>query len=216
MPNLQIGAPSLHGFLQQPLVKPRSPTPGDTPVTSWAPNSTLTQYHPNSRRNGCADGSNGTVFFRPHQDCDNSMTPRHHIVVPGLNFAEISCGRGTNHKVSIHQRYGDETEDKGVDNEALVLVDAGNHLPLTPPSGYGSASVVMPTPRDGCLRSSTMLHQVFKRLISPAQSSDSQSDTGDDDPNKSTFFPSINVAPAQWVSKICLPSSCPPQILPRS
>ena len=92
MPNLQIGAPSLHGFLQQPIVEPRSPTPSDAPVTSWAPNSTLMQYYPNSHKNGCVDSSNGTVFFRLHQDWDNSTTPRHHIVVLGLNFVEISHG----------------------------------------------------------------------------------------------------------------------------
>ena len=60
--------------------------------------------------------------------------------------------------------------------------------------------------------SPTMPHQVFKRPASPAQSSDSQSDAGDDDPNKSTFFPPIDVAPAQWISKIHLLSSRSPQI----
>jgi len=60
--------------------------------------------------------------------------------------------------------------------------------------------------------SPTMPHQVYKRPISPAQSSDSQSDAGDDDPNKSTFFPPIDVSPAQWISKIHLLSSRAPQI----
>ena len=57
-----------------------------------------------------------------------------------------------------------------------------------------------------------MPHQGFKRPISPAQSSDSQSDAGDNDPNKSTFSPPIDVAPAQWISKIHLLSSRSPQI----
>ena len=57
-----------------------------------------------------------------------------------------------------------------------------------------------------------MHHQVYKRPVSPAQSSDSQSDAGDDDPNKSTFFPPIDVVPAKWMSKIRPPSSRPPQI----
>lgn len=152
MPNLQIGGvgpPSLRGFGQQPLVEPRSPTPGDAPVTGWAPNSTLTQYHPNGHGNGSAGGSNGAAFFRTYQDHDNSSTPRHHVMTPELNFAEIGHGRGTNHGAGIHRRYGDETEDKDVDDEDLVVVDAGDHTPLTPPSGYGSASVVTPTPRRG-------------------------------------------------------------------
>jgi len=57
-----------------------------------------------------------------------------------------------------------------------------------------------------------MPHQVFKRPVSPAQSSDSRSDAGDDDPKESAFFPPIDVAPAQWISKIHLLSSRSPQI----
>jgi len=60
--------------------------------------------------------------------------------------------------------------------------------------------------------SPTMPHKVSKRPVPPAQSSDLQSDVGDDDPNKSTFFPPIDVAHAQRTSNIHLLSSRSPQI----
>jgi len=53
---------------------------------------------------------------------------------------------------------------------------------------------------------------LYKRPISPAQSSYLQSEAGDDYPNESTFFPAVDIAPAQWMSKIHIPSSHPPQI----
>jgi hypothetical protein len=149
IPNIQTsgaGLSSLRGFGQQPLVEPRSPTPGDVPVTGWASNSTLTQYPPNGHGNGSAGGSNGVGFFRTYQDHDNSITPRH-VMTPELNFAEIGHGRGTSHGAGIPRGYGDEMKDKDTDDE--VVVDAVNHTPLTPASGYGSMNVVTPTPRRG-------------------------------------------------------------------
>ena len=149
IPNVQAngtGPSSLRGFGQQPLVEPRSPTPGDIPVTGWASNSTLPLYPPNGHGNGGTGGSNGVTFFRTYQDHDNSITPRH-VMTPELNFAEIGHGRGTNHGAGVPRGYGDETRDKDTDDE--VIVDAGNHTPLTPASGYGSMNVVTPTPRRG-------------------------------------------------------------------
>ena len=151
MPNLPTGGAgpsSLRGFGQQPLVEPRSPTPGDMPVAGWASNSTLTQYPPNGRGNRNVGGSNGATFFRTYLDQEISTTPRHHVMTPELNFAEIGHGRGTNHGAGISRGYGDETRDKDTDDEDLV-VDAGNHTPLTPASGYGSMNVITPTPRRG-------------------------------------------------------------------
>lgn len=151
-PNLQIngaGPPALRGFGQQPLVEQRSPTPGDMSTTGWASNSTLTQYPPNGLGNGSAGGSNGAAFFRSYLDHESSRTPRHHVMTPELNFAEIGHGRGTNHAPGVPRGYGDETRDRETDDEDLVVVDAGNHTPLTPPSGYGSTNVLTPTPRRG-------------------------------------------------------------------
>jgi len=49
--------------------------------------------------------------------------------------------------MGAHRGYGgDEPRDKDSEGEDLVVVDAGSHTPLTPPSGYGSTSVVTPTP----------------------------------------------------------------------
>jgi len=156
IPNLHTngaGPSSLRGFGQQPLVEPRSPTPGDMPVTGWVSSSTLShpsQYLPNGHTNGSAGGSNGAAFFRTYQDFDNSTTPRHHVMTPELNFAEIGHGRGTNNRVDAHRGYGgDEPGGRDSGDEDLVVVDAGDHTPLTPPSGYGSTSVVTPTPRRG-------------------------------------------------------------------
>jgi len=156
IPNLHTngaGPSSLRGFGQQPLVEPRSPTPGDMPVTGWVSSSTLShpsQYFPNGHGNGNAGGSNGAAFFRTYQGFDDSTTPRHHVMTPELNFAEIGHGRGTNNGMDGHRGYGgDEPRDKDSEDEDLVVVDAGNHTPLTPPSGYGSTSVVTPTPRRG-------------------------------------------------------------------
>lgn len=152
VPNLQIsraGPPSLRGFGQQPLVEPRSPTPGEMPVTGWASNSTITQYPPNGHGNGNAGVSNGVAFYRTYLDHDNPTTPRHHVMTPELNFAEIGHGRGTNHGAGASRGYGDDIMDRDTDDEDLVIVDAGNHTPLTPPSGYGSTNVVTPTPRRG-------------------------------------------------------------------
>lgn len=153
IPNLQIGEAgpsSLRGFGQQPLVEPRSPTPGDVPVTGWVSSSTtLAQYPPNGHGNGNAGGTNGVAFFRTYQDHDNSTTPRHHVMTPELNFAEIGHGRGTSHGTGIPRGYGSGTKDKDTDDEDLVVVDAGNHTPLTPASGYGSMNVITPTPRRG-------------------------------------------------------------------
>lgn len=149
IPNLQIngaGPSSLRGFGQQPLVEPRSPTPGDIPVTGWTSNPTLTQHPPNGHVNGSAGGANGVAFFRTYQDHDSSITPRH-VMTPELNFAEIGHGRVTSHGAGIPRGYGDETRDKDTDDE--VVVDAGNHTPLTPASGYGPMNVVTPTPRRG-------------------------------------------------------------------
>jgi F-box and leucine-rich repeat protein GRR1 len=149
-PNLQssgAGPSSQRGFGQQPLVEPRSPTPGDTPVTGWAPNSTLPPYPPNGHVNGSVGGSNGAGFFRTYQDRENPTTPRHHVMTPELNFAEIGHGRGTSHGANGSRWYGDEAKGEGTDDEDLVV--AGNHTPLTPPSGYGSTNVVTPTPRRG-------------------------------------------------------------------
>jgi hypothetical protein len=143
------GPSSLRGFGQQPLVEPRSPTLGDVPTIGWASNSTLTQYPHNGHGNGSAGGSNGAAFYRTYQERDSSTTPRHHVMTPELNFAEIGHGRGTNHGAVNHRGYGDETRDGDIDDEDLVVVDAGNHTPLTPPSGYGSTNVVTPTPRRG-------------------------------------------------------------------
>jgi len=151
MPHSQISGPgpsSLRGFGQQPLIEPRSPTPGDIPIAGWASNSTLTHYPPNGHGSGGAGGSNGAAFFRTYQDHENSTTPRHHVMTPELNFAEIGHGRGTRHGAGIPRGYGDETKDKDTDDEDLA-VDAGNHTPLTPASGYGSMNVVTPTPRRG-------------------------------------------------------------------
>ncbi|KAF9780029.1 RNI-like protein [Thelephora terrestris] len=151
MSNLQTsgsGPSALRGFGQQALVEPRSPAPGDMPVTGWASNSTLTQYPPNGHGNGSA-GGNGAAFFRTYLDHDSSRTPRHHVMTPELNFAEIGHGRGTNHGAGMPRGYSDETKDKETDDEDLVVVDAGNYTPLTPPSGYGSANVLTPTPRRG-------------------------------------------------------------------
>ena len=151
VPNLHIngaGPSPLRGFGQQPLVEPMSPAPGDMPVAGGVSSSTLT--HPNGHGNGGAGGSNGAAFFRTYQDHDNSTTPRHHVMTPELNFAEIGHGRGTSHGTDIPREYGgDGTGDKGTDDEDVVVVDAGNHTPLTPPSGYGSTNVVTPTPRRG-------------------------------------------------------------------
>ncbi|KAF9651230.1 RNI-like protein [Thelephora ganbajun] len=155
MPNLHIngaGPSSLRGFGQQPLVEPRSPTPGDIPAAGWVSNPTLThpsQHHLNGH-DGSAGGSNGAAFFRTYQDYDNSTTSRHHVMTPELNFAEIGHGRGTSHGADVPRGYGgDDTRDKDTDDEDLVVVDADNHTPLTPPSGYGSTNVVTPTPRRG-------------------------------------------------------------------
>jgi F-box and leucine-rich repeat protein GRR1 len=69
-------------------------------------------------------------------------------MTPELNFAEIGHGRGTNDGMDLLRRYGgDGMRDS--DDEDLVIVNAGSHTPLTPPSGYGSTSVVTPTPRRG-------------------------------------------------------------------
>ena len=156
IPNIHIngvGSSSLRGFGQQPLVEPRSPTPGDMPVAGWVSSSALShppQHHYNGHGNGTAGGSNGAAFFRAYQDYDNSTTPRHHVMTPELNFAEIGHGRGTSNGVDVPRGYGgDEPRDKGSEDEDLVVVDAGNHTPLTPPSGYGSTNVVTPTPRRG-------------------------------------------------------------------
>ena len=155
-PNLHIngaGPTSLHGFGQQPLVEPMPPTPGDMPVAGWGSNPTLPhapQYHPNGHGNGNAGGSNGAAFFRTYQDSHNPTTSRHHVMTPELNFAEIGHGRGTTHGTDIPRGYGgDGMGGKDIDDEDLVVVDAGNHTPLTPPSGYGSTNVVTPTPRRG-------------------------------------------------------------------
>ena len=146
------GPSSLRGFGQQPLVEPRSPTPGDMPVTGWVSSSTVShpsQYHHNGHGNGNAGGSSGAAFFRMYQDHDNSTTPRH-VMTPELNFAEIGHGRGTSNGMDVPRGYGgDEMRGKDSDDEDLVIVDGGNHTPLTPPSGYGSTSVATPTPRRG-------------------------------------------------------------------
>ena len=151
MPNLQTsvaGPSSLRVFGQQPLIEPRSPTPSDTVVESWDSNLTLTQFPPNGHGNGNAGGGNGAAFFRTYQDRENSTTPRHHVITPELDFAEIGHGRGTSHGGGILRAYENEGRDKDIDDEDLV-VDAGHHTPLTPPSGYGSANVATPTPRRG-------------------------------------------------------------------
>ena len=150
MPSLPIsgaGPPPVRVFGQQPLVEQRSSTPGDIPATGWPSDSTLVQYPPNGHGNGSAGGANGTGFFRTYQDRDNSTTPRHHVMTPELNFAEIGHGRGTNRGAGIPRRYGDETRDGDTDDE--VVIDAGNHTPLTPASGYGSVNVLTPTPLRG-------------------------------------------------------------------
>lgn len=147
LPGPVPGPSSLRGFGQQLLVEPRSPTPGDVPITGWASNSTLTQYPPNGHGNGNAGGSNGAAFFRTYQDHDNSTTPRHHVMTPELNFAEIGHGRGTSHGAGILRGYLDELKDRDTDDE--VVVDAGDNTPLTPASGYGPMNVVTPTPRRG-------------------------------------------------------------------
>ena len=156
MPNLHIngaGPSSLRGFGQQPLVEQMPPTPGDMPVVGRVSNSTLpypSQYHSNGHGNGSAGGSNGAAFFRTYQGYDNSTTPRHNVMTPDLNFAEIGHGRGTNHTTDINRGYGgDEMGDRDTDDEELVVVGAGNHTPLTPPSGYGSTNVATPTPLRG-------------------------------------------------------------------
>ena len=156
LPNLHTngtGPSSLHGFGQQPLVEPLPPTPGDMPAAGWVSSSNLahpSQTHLNGHGNGGAGGSNGATFFRMYQGSQNSTTPRHHVMTPELNFAEIGHGRGTTHGADILRGYGgDEMMDRDTDDEDLVVVDAGNHTPLTPPSGYGSTSVVTPTPRRG-------------------------------------------------------------------
>lgn len=155
LPNLHTngtGPSTLRGFGQQPLVEPLPPTPGDLPVAAWVSNSTLpypSQNHPNGHGNGNTGGSNGAAFFRTYQDSQNPITPRHHVMTPELNFAEIGHGRGTTHGAGIPRGYGDEMMDRDTDDEDLVVVDAGNHTPLTPPSGYGSTNVVTPTPRRG-------------------------------------------------------------------
>ena len=152
MPNLQTngaGPSSLRGFGQQPLVEQMPPTPGDMPVAGWVSNSTL-PHHPNGHGNGSAGGSTGAAFFRTYRDLDNSTTPRYHVMTPELNFAEIGHGRGTNHGTDIPRGYsGDVTGDGGTDDEDLVIVDGDTHTPLTPPSGYGSTSVITPIPRRG-------------------------------------------------------------------
>ena len=157
-PNLHIngaGPTSLRGFGQQPLVEstPVPPTPGDMSVAGWVSNPTLphpSQYHPNGHGNGGAGGSNGTAFFRMYQDSHNPTASRHQVMTPELNFAEIGHGRGTTHGSDIPRGYGgDEIGDRDTDDEDLVVVDAGNYTPLTPPSGYGSTNVVTPTPRRG-------------------------------------------------------------------
>ena len=155
-PNLHIngaGPTSLHGFGQQPLVEQMPPTPSDTAMAGWVPNPTLphpSQYHPNGHGNGNVGGSNGAAFFRTYQDSHNPTASRYHVMTPELNFAEIGHGRGTTHGTGITRGYGgDEMGDKDTDDEDLVVVDAGNHTPLTPPSGYGSTNVVTPTPRRG-------------------------------------------------------------------
>ena len=143
-----IGPSPLRGFGQQPLVEPMPPTPGDMPVAGWVSNSTLpptSQYHPG---NGGAGGSNGAAFFRTYRDHDNSTTPRHHVMTPELNFAEIGHGRGTSNGMDVPRGYGGN-EPRDSDDEDLVVVDGGNHTPLTPPSGYGSTNVATPTPRRG-------------------------------------------------------------------
>lgn len=156
MPSLHLngaGSSSLRVFGQHPLVEPRSPTPGDMPVVGWVPNPTLShpsQYHPNGHGNGSGGGSNGAAFFRTYQEYDSPTTPRHHVMTPELNFAEIGHGRGTSHGTDVPREYGgDETRDKDPDDEDLIVVDAGDHTPLTPPSGYGSTNVITPTPRRG-------------------------------------------------------------------
>jgi len=156
MPSLHLngaGSPSLRVFGQHPLVEPRSPTPGDMPVVGWVPNPTLShpsQYLPNGHGNGSGGGSNGAAFFRTYQEYDRPTTPRHHVMTPELNFAVIGHGRGTSHGTDVPREYGgDETRDKDPDDEDLIVVDAGDHTPLTPPSGYGSTNVITPTPRRG-------------------------------------------------------------------
>lgn len=71
-------------------------------------------------------------------------------MTPELNFAEIGHGRGTSNGMDVPRGYGrDEMRDRDSDEEDLVVVDGGNHTPLTPPSGYGSTNVATPIPRRG-------------------------------------------------------------------
>ena len=131
------------GLQPQPPVELMPSTSGEFPVADWVYNSTLSR--PAQRRPG---GLDAPAFFRAYQDYDNSATPRHDVMIPGLDSTEVARGRDEAYLTNIPWGSG-ETGGEGYGKENLIAADLRNYTPFTPPSESESTNMATPTLRRG-------------------------------------------------------------------